>query len=212
MGCNVPRNHDWAAYRTCARLKTSIISPRRGRMDPGEGGNSLTSSQGLNGLKSCLDLSGLVSSGELWEGPGSISVVIETVAKQQRFPGWGEAKMGSWWEANVQQMKREGGNMAPIGAPNRNDQLSSSKEKPKVGGATIPDAQPQNAATAVTSERRNHWFWELLYQTAKPEWNSVNEKFGSFSTKVKIFLKINKNTLNHNEVPRWFSPFWQHDE
>lgn len=36
-------------------------------MDLGEGGDSLTSSGGLNGLKPCLDLSGRVSSGELWE-------------------------------------------------------------------------------------------------------------------------------------------------
>lgn len=36
-------------------------------MDPGEGGNSLKSSDGLKGLKPCLDLSGRVSSGELWE-------------------------------------------------------------------------------------------------------------------------------------------------
>lgn len=53
-------------------------------------------------------------------------------------------------------MKREEGTMALIGAPNTNDQLSSSKEKPNVGGATIQDAQPQNAVTSVTSERQSH--------------------------------------------------------
>lgn len=53
-------------------------------------------------------------------------------------------------------MKREEGNMSLIDAPNTNDQLSSSTEKLKVGGATIQDAQPQNAVTSVTSERRNH--------------------------------------------------------